>query len=325
MNARLRIVGGIVVVVTAIACAFAVSCSRNQPPVEPPVNVRIGYLNITASLPLFIAEEKGFLAEEGVKHEPLPIQTSNQLVDGIAAGNLDIFIESSAVPVLALELQSTGRQKVFSVSAITKKAPFDAVLVKADSPIKNLSELAGKKIGVFPGSTSMNLLKKFLVDQGIDVSGITFVPIPAPNQLSALVEGSVAALHCYEPTTAIALSKGVARKLHDSVYAEMLDPNPQGVAVVSAKFMQEHPQTAKKVVHALERGMVFMREHDTEARQIMAKRLKLDDAVAKQAVFLYMLPHKDINAAVFQKYADMLTDLQELKGHVKVDGLLYSE
>lgn len=55
------------------------------------------------------------------------------------------------------------------------------------------------------------------------------------------------------------------------------------------------------------------------------KRLKLDDAVAKQTVFLYMLPHKEINPAVLQKYSDMLTDLQELKGHVKVDDLIYRE
>jgi ABC-type nitrate/sulfonate/bicarbonate transport system substrate-binding protein len=292
---------------------------------EKPTTVRIGYLNITASLPLFIAEEKDFFTEEQLKHESVVTATSNQLVDALIAGNLDLFIEASAVPVLAVELQSPGRVKIFSVSSITKKAPFDALLVKEDSQIKELSDLVGKKIGVFPGSTATNLLKKYLSDSGVDVSGITFIPMPPQNHLAALVEGSIDALHAYEPTTAIALNKGGVRQLYGSVYADMLDPNPQGVAAVSSKFFHEHPQAAKKAIHALEQAMVFMNDNDAESREILAKRMKLDKAVADRSVFLYMLPHKQINQGTVQKYADMLTELGELKGRVKVEGLLYHE
>ncbi len=286
--------------------------------------VRIGYLNITASLPLFIAEDKGFFADEGIKFQSLPIATSNQLVDAIAANNLDAFIESSAVPVLAVELQSPGRLKVFSVSAITKKAPFDSLLVKDSSSINKLSDLAGKKIGVFPGSTATTLLKKYLADKGVNTSGVTFTPVPPQNQLTALQSGSIDVLHAYEPTTAIALTHGGVRQIDGSVYAEMLDPNPQGVAVVSNKFLQEHSAIASKLIRALERAMIFMRDHDAESRQIMAKRLGLDKAVADRSVFLYMLPSKEIDPVVFQKYADMLTNLGELKGSVAVNQMLYS-
>jgi len=317
---RSVVVTALVILVVAAGILFFVDRPR-----EAPVTVQIGYLNITASLPLFIAEEKGFFTAEGLQHKSTPIATSNQLVDGIVAGNLDAFPESSAVPVLAVEHQSPGRLKVFSVSSITKKTPFDAILVKENSPIAQLSDLAGKKIGVFPGSTSVSLLKKYLTDSKVDVSGITFIPMPPQNQLTALLEGAVEAVHAYEPTTAIALSKGGVRKLFGSVYAEMLDPNPQGVAVVSAKLLQEHPETAKKVIRAMERGMIFMRENEGEARQIMAKRLTLDESVARASVFLYMLPHKEIDRGVFQKYADMLSGLRELKGQVNVDGLIYRE
>lgn len=287
--------------------------------------VRIGYLNITASLPMFIAEEKGFFAEDGVQVETYPTASSNQLVDGIVAGNLDVFVEASAVPVLAVELQSPGRLKVFSVSSITRQAPFDALLVREDSPFTNLQDLAGKKIGVFPGSTATNLLRKFLADRGVNVSSITFVPTPPQNHLTALLEGSVDAVHAYEPTIAIALSRGGVRQLFGSAYAEMLDRNPQGVAVVSAVFLAADPETARKVIRALERAMVFMRENDAEARQILASRMNLQPEVANRSVFLYMLPHLEVDASIFQKYADMLTELGELQGRVSVDGLLYRD
>ena len=176
----IAILAGLVVVVVVIF--LLVSPRENVP------TVRIGYLNITASLPLFIAEEKEFFGAEDIQYQAVPMATSNQLVDGIVAGNLDVFVESSAVPVLALELQSPGHIKVFSFSSITKQTPFDALLVKDDSTISNLSDLAGKTVGVFPGSTATSLLKKYLTDKGIDPSTITFIPIPPQNHLAALLD-----------------------------------------------------------------------------------------------------------------------------------------
>jgi NitT/TauT family transport system substrate-binding protein len=274
---------------------------------------------------LFIAEEKGFFAEEGIRVETTPIATSNQLVDAVAAGNLDLFPESSAVPVLAVELQSPGRMKVFAVSSITQRTPFDAILVREDSSVTTLSQLAGKRIGTFPGSTSATLLKKYLSDHKVDVSHVTFIPVPAQNQVTALLEGSVDAVHAYEPTIAIALNKGGVRRLFGSVYADMLDSNPQGVAVVSCKLLKGNPAIAKKAVRALERAIVFMHENEAEARQIMARRLTLDGPVAKSTVFLDMVPHDKIDRATFQQYSDMLSDLGELNGRVSVDELLYNE
>ncbi len=319
MNKKLFVGLGVVIVVALIVGLYFVF---KGPTEEEPV-VRIGYLNIVASLPLFVAEEKGFLAEEGLRFETTVMASSNQLVNGVVAGHLDCYVESSAVPVLAVELQSPGRLKVFSVSEITPKTPFDALLVKEDSPIEQLSDLPGKKIGVFPGSTATNLLKKYLKDKGLDVSSITFVPMPPPSHLASLLAESVDAIHAYEPTTAIAMSKGGVRQLHGSVYAEMISPNPQGVAVIGTSFVDKHPETAAKLIRALEKAMVFMKEHDAETRQILVKRMKLSEDAAERCVFLYMLPHDQLDVVILQQYADMLTDLGELDGRVKVEGLIY--
>jgi len=313
-----KLVAGMVVVLVMIGAIVLWQDAQ-----EKPTTVRIGYLNIVASLPLFVAEEKGFLAEEGVHFETRAIATSNQLVDAIISDNLDCFIEAAALPVLAVELQSPGRLKVFSASEITKNAPFDALLVRKESKIQGIGDLTGKKIGVFPGSTATNLLKKFLLDSNVDVSTINFVPIPPPNQLPALVSGSIDALHCYEPTTSIALIQGTVRKIHGSVYADMLSPNPQGVAAISSSFVKQYPEVSSKVIRALERAMVFLKENDKEARDIMMNRMQLTEQVSGQCVFLYMLPHKMIDPTVFQKYSDMLTELGELSGKVSVNNLIY--
>ena len=166
MNKKILLVGVVVVVVgLAIGLCFFLKVGSGQIPA-----VRIGYLNLVTGLPLFVAEEKGFLREEGLECKTIAVGSSNQIVDEVVAGNLDCFIGASAVPVLAVELQSPGKLKVFSVSEITPERPFDALLVKEDSAMQTPSDFSGKRIGVFPGSTATNLLKKYLGDKGVDVS-----------------------------------------------------------------------------------------------------------------------------------------------------------
>jgi ABC-type nitrate/sulfonate/bicarbonate transport system substrate-binding protein len=312
-----------VLIVIALGAAFYFNSINKPPGNANDVKVRIGYLNIVASLPLFIAEEEGFFEDEGIEYEATVSATSNQLVDAILADNLDLFVESSAVPVLAVELQSPGKLKVFSVSEITENAPFDALLVKSDSVISSIRDLPGKKIGVFPGSTATNLLRKYLADQGVEVSSITFVPLPPTDHITALTRGSVDAVHAYEPTTAIATTSGGAKQIHGSVYAGMLSPNPQGVAVIATSFSENNPEVAEKVIRALERSMQFMVDNEDETRQILVKRMNLTEEVANRVVFLYMLPHDEIPVDVFQEYSDMLTGLGELTGNVNVAELLY--
>jgi ABC-type nitrate/sulfonate/bicarbonate transport system substrate-binding protein len=320
-----KVGGKFVAYVTNYAALGAALCCVTGCGRKAAETVKIGYLQNTGSLPLFVAEEKGYFAEEGIREEATPIATSNQLVDALVAGNLQAFPESSAYPVLAVELQSPGRLKIFSASAITKERPFDSLLVKENSSVKKVSDLAGKRIGVFPGSTATSLLRKYLKDSNVDVSGITFVPIPPQTQVGALLEGSIEALHSYEPTTAIALARGGIRKLHGSVYAELVEPNLQGVGAVSARFLREQPETAKKVIRAFEKAMLFMRNNEAETRRIMGQRLKLEERVAQTVVLLDVQSHTELDRTALQKYADMLGSLGELKGHLSVDGLIYRE
>ena len=105
------------------ACLLLAACH----PIESEPVVRVGYLNVTASLPLFVAEDQGFFAADGIQYQALPFATSDQLVDEIVSDNLDIAVEVSAVPVVVAERRAHGRLKIFAASSITRQAPFDAL------------------------------------------------------------------------------------------------------------------------------------------------------------------------------------------------------
>lgn len=307
-------------IIILLLSAVALHSCRPAPP-KPAPTVRIGYLNLVTSLPLFIAQEKNFLTAQDIKFEAIPLATSNQLADALIAGDIDCYIGASVVPVFAAELNSPGKMKVFTASEITPHQPFDALLVKEGSPIKTLSDLSGKRIAVFPGSTATNLLKKYLSDRGLDVSNITFIELPPSAHLSSLSIGFVDAAHAYEPT--IALSKGGVKKLHGSVYADLLSPNPISVSVVSTEFLKNHPQTTAKTIAALERAAKFMKENDTETRSILKKQMDLSKDAANRCSLLYMLPHDQLDPANFQRFADILTELGEIEKRISTTNILY--
>lgn len=286
--------------------------------------IKIGYLPILASLTLYVAQENSYFDEQGIKIETIQLQSSNQLVDALLRGDIDVVPESSVIPVLAVETLDSGKIKIFSVSDATLETPFDSLVVKKDSELNTLNDLENKKIGVFPGSTATNLLKKFLSDKGIDISKIEFVQIIPPEQLPALFADSVDVIHSYEPTTTIALESGETRKLYGSIYAEQLNHNPAGVGLISTKFIKENPDLAKKTIDAFNKASDFIKQSDAETRKIIPKYIKVEQNVADKVVFLYMSRSDEINKDATQAYADMLFELGELKTKLDVSGLFYS-
>ena len=284
--------------------------------------VRIGYLNITGSLPFFVAQELSYVEENGIPVEPVRMTSSNQLVDVLLTNKLDSVVETSAVPVFSAEIESPGRIKVFSVSEIRKGRPFDSLLVRKGSAIESLSDLEGTKIGVFPGSTATILLRDFLDDNNVSVSGIEFIEIPPTNQLEALQAGSIDTFHVYEPTTAIAKSTGSYQQIFGSVYAAMLEPNPQGVALVSAHYLSAEPRLAERVISVFDTAYELLNSNDDHARTVLKKQFDLTKEVTDQVVFLHMSTSNEINEAVLQRYIDMLHELGELPGTLEVENIV---
>ncbi|UCE99628.1 MAG: ABC transporter substrate-binding protein [Planctomycetota bacterium] len=310
-------------VITILLISSVALHSCQTAPSEKSTTVRIGYLNLVTSLPLSIAEQKGYLTAKGVKFKAVPLATSNQLADAVITGELDCYVGASVVPVFAAELRSPGKIKVFTASEITSNQPFDALLVKDDSAIETLSDLSGKRIAVFPGSTAKNLLRKYLRDNHIELATITFVEIPPSQHLDALRIGFVDVIHAYEPTIAIARSQGGVRILHGSVYAAILSPNPISVSVVSTDFLKKHPKTAVKTIAALQRACRFMKENDKETRSILIKQMEISEDAANRCSILYMLTHDQLDPANFQRFADILTEIGEINAPISTGSLLY--
>jgi ABC-type nitrate/sulfonate/bicarbonate transport system substrate-binding protein len=313
----------IVVVVILGMGYFALNNTADGKEISRPL-VKVAYIPVTGAHHVFIAQEYDYFGEEGLDVEFIPLQSSNQEIEALIRGDVDMVAVSSAIPVLTVEILDPGKLVIFGAQnpPIIGK-PFDSIIVRPDSEITELKQLEGKKIGVFPGSTATHLLNVFLEQKGIDAQSIKFIQLAPPTQLAALESGSIDALHAYEPSVTIALVNEKARKVYGGVYAELLN-NEQNTATISKRFLSEKPSVAARAIRALSRGMVYLQENEKDSRRILAKYMKLDEEVAQKVSLTYTVPYYLLNMKTEQEYADRLYELGELSQRVEVQSILYA-
>ena len=82
---------------------------------------------------------------------------------------------------------------------------------------------------------------------------VTLLDLAVGMQVPAVVGGSVDATLSLEPVGSIAVASGQAKRAMTNPVAMVIaDPFYSGVSLLTAKFIRERPQVAKKIVEAID-------------------------------------------------------------------------
>ena len=311
----------------ALGLVFGVSCRRDQDstasvtPTAIPETVRMGFLPTVASVGLALAEQRS--AKGGaVLLKGTQFANTNDMLNALVAGQLDFLPQLSSIPVFHLELQHPGTVRVFSHSALRSSEPFDRILVRKDNAtINSLQDLAGKKVGVFPGTTATNVLKAFLKKKGIDSSAITFVPLAPPVQLAGLMSGGVDALLAYEPLPTIAIETEAVKAIYGSVFSELLENTPVGLGVISRSYERAHPQAAKQAVALMDDAHRIVAERPSEALPVLGGLLSVPEALRPKMHLTPMTQSNAIDVAQLQKWINLMVEIGELPRPISAQAL----
>ena len=286
--------------------------------------IKVGYLPSIGAAPHFISKNESLYEKAGLEIEATEFQSSNQIYDAVAQGKIDITPDISSVPILINHITDPGKVKIFTTQIQNIDKPFDQIIVTQSSPIQSIENLAGKKIGVFPGSTATAYIKDYLAARNkVDISKTEFVQISPPSQLQALEAGSIDALYAYEPTLSAALVEINARPIGLPIQPSYIEENPNGVGIVSSKFLQANPNLAKKIIEVYDQTYDFLNDHDAETRQILIKELKLNPEVAQKVSFSYHSKSNEIDKDTYKKLVDLFISFGEIKSRPDLSILFY--
>lgn len=278
--------------------------------------VRIAYPPIVASLPVFIAEDRGLFTQNEVDSEIFQFSNSNDMVNALVAGQIDLLPAVSLIPLLHLEIQFPGTVRIFSHSRMVPERAFDSIITLQDSPVRELKDLEGYKVGVFPGTSATNMLKAFFSKLGIEPNKVTYVAMAPSAHLASLDSRAVEALFTYEPVTTAAAASGRYRQLFGSVYSDLQNPCPIGASVVSRRFERVHPEMARRSVAAIDLAVIAMREHPEQSKLLLTNRLGFSAAISQQVNIVDVTLSDEINVDALQKFIDFLFECGEIKKRI---------
>jgi sulfonate transport system substrate-binding protein len=167
------------------------------------------------------------------------------LLEALNTGNIDFGYAGDAPPIFA----QVARANLLYVAALPSAGNNEAIVVPADSPIKTLADLRGKKVGFAKGSSAHNATVAALEKAGLSYQDITPVYLAPADGATAFAGGSIDAWTIWDPYLALT-EKGKVRVLVSAgevhevtafflANKDFTGQHPDIVALLNQTFAQE--------------------------------------------------------------------------------------
>jgi NitT/TauT family transport system substrate-binding protein len=224
--------------------------------------VRIGVPTKTY-FPTIISEtaiRQKLFEKEGIKAELTIYRSGAEGFEAIAAGAADIIFNSTMSVAGGL----TKGVKVRNVANGGLGYYGWYLVVKPDSPIKQVSDLAGKKVGITAAGSGSDILALW-TQQNYKVS-FTRVPVGGGGLVPNLLTGNIDATVIYSPLSFQLFLDKQARMLID--FGEAVPPHSTGSWIATDRIINERPQVLQKAINALYGGLAFLTADKNRATAI---------------------------------------------------------
>src|SRR6202012_5858759 len=187
----------------------AAAVARNAGAQERLKQIRIGYQKNGV---LVIARQRATLeqhfAPEGIEVKWVEFSSGPPMLEAMNVGSIDYGAVGDSPPVFA---QAAGANIVYAAGQPITNG--QGVLVQANSPIRAIADLKGKRVGFTKGSSAHNVVVQTLEKANLTYADITPVYLTPPDAGPAFANGGIDAWAIWDPYFAIGETKQNGRIL----------------------------------------------------------------------------------------------------------------
>lgn len=266
---------GVAGVLLALVAAFGVGAAQGKPAAHRLVHLRYAtsFGDFGRDAYVYVAIAKGYFKQAGFDVTVSAGNGSEDNMKLIAAGRIDYAPVDFTAAVVARANDDLPVKIVSLVHQHTLSAEF---AVKGGG-IKTAKDLAGKKVGDFPGSTTEVMFPLFAKKIGIDPKSVTFVPASPQAEPALLAAGKLDAVGQF--TVGVPLYEAVTKKQILSFAYARYFPDLMGIGIAASDDrIAKDPAQVKAFVAALDRGLAYSIAHPDEAGRIIHSYVHLTDA-----------------------------------------------
>src|SRR5262249_48964867 len=240
----------------AIALLAAIGLSNRLDAQE----LTVGITGSSSDAPFFIADKKGYFADEGLKVKLIRFDSAAKMIPSLGTGELDVGSGATSSGLYNAAKRGVAIKIVADKARNAKGYGFQSILVRKDlaeaGKVKSLKDFHGLKVALSAiGNSEAALLDIALKRGGLSFADIEPVYLGFPQHTAAFQNGAIDASLTVEPTTSQILKLGNAVKL---IGADEVYPDYQtAVTFYGANFIKNKPEAAQKFMKGLVRGMRF--------------------------------------------------------------------
>ncbi|HEY8391432.1 MAG TPA: ABC transporter substrate-binding protein [Capillibacterium sp.] len=228
------------------------------------VTMAMTYIPNVQFAPWYIAEEKGFFAEEGLE-VVFDYRMDIDALQLVATGKLDYAIAGGDQVLIA---RGKGIPVVYLMSLYAQFPP--AIIAKAEKGINTAADLKGKTVGLPLYGTNLFAVKAIMKRAGLTENDVQLVDI-GYTQIPSLLEDKVDAVVGFANNEPIKLkAMGVAvTQLNSEDYFSLVG---HGLITGAAKIKKD-PDEVGRLVRASYKGIEYALAHPEETFAVCLKHL----------------------------------------------------
>jgi NitT/TauT family transport system substrate-binding protein len=240
------------------------------------ITIMVGGIEKQIYLPAKLAEQLGYLKEQGLEvellTEPAGVQAENAMLAGEVQAVVGFYDHS-------IDLQSKGKLVESIVQFSQAPGEVELVSSKFADQIRSPADFKGRHLGVTGLGSSTSFLTSYLgVKNGLKVSDFVLVPVGAGSTfIAAIQQGKIEAGMTTEPTISRLLKTGEAKVLVDlrspeKTNAALGGPYPAACLYAQNSWVEKHKDAVQKLANAFVKTLRYI--HDHSAADIAEKMPK---------------------------------------------------
>jgi len=245
--------------------AESASASNGElpPPEKSKLTLRLNWKFKGEFAPFFVTKSKGIFEKYGLDVEVLEGTSSVQTLQVVSQNKDDIGVTSTVEPLQGVE-KGMG---VKIIASYMSRSPIQ-ILSFSDNPIATPKDLEGKTLATSISSTFTNVYDQFLSVNGVDGSKVKLVKVETGARNTLFLNKEVDGVAVFSTNEYPMFEQKLGEKLTPLYTADFGFDIAGLTLVASDKFLQDNPNTTKRLLAALSEGFQYTFDHPEEAAQI---------------------------------------------------------
>ena len=217
---------------------------------------------------LYIADEKGYLRDEGIELAIKPYQFGILTIPDLISGSLDMSLANEFAPVV----RSFDTPKLKILASINKTNSYE-LISRRDHGINLPADLKGKKIGIPQNSQSEFFLGTFLAFNNLSRNDVHIVYIEPFDAVNKITSGEIDATLIWPPH-----SYDIAKILGANavIWPAQNDQDAYFVLMSSEDYISKKAGVIEGMLRALVAAQEFIKSNPEESQAIVVRRTNTD-------------------------------------------------